>query len=153
MAERSPGILVVDDDEAVARLLKQLMLQLTDDITVAHSGEEALSACNRRSFDLVISDMRMPGIDGIELMHLLAVDFPSTRRVIITGHADLEHAMKAINEGRVNRYMTKPWEADEFLAAIRDELRAADRERAEIKRLREAIDRLSNDAEGDAGDR
>ena len=151
MDDARPGILIVDDDEAVARLLERMMQQITDDVVVTYSGDDALVACRQRSFDLVISDMRMPGIDGIELMHLMSVDYPSTRRMILTGHADLEQTMRAINQGRVHRYLTKPWATDELLDAVREELGKAERERSEIKRLREAIDILSSSSDDRTG--
>lgn len=143
-AEREPGILVVDDEAVVGRTVKATLEALTSDIVVARSGAEAVRVCKSRAFDLVISDMRMPGMDGVELLRLLAHDYPSMRRVILTGHAELEQTMAAINSGRVHRYLTKPCPVEDLVNAVRDELEAGRKERLEITRLREIIDNLSD---------
>ena len=143
-AEREPGILVVDDEAVVGRTVKATREALTSDIVVARSGAEAVRVCKSRAFDLVISDMRMPGMDGVELLRLLAHDYPSMRRVILTGHAELEQTMAAINSGRVHRYLTKPCPVEDLVNAVRDELEAGRKERLEITRLREIIDNLSD---------
>jgi DNA-binding NtrC family response regulator len=139
------GILVVDDEQDVRVVLEKALSQLTDDVVVVESGEDAIQACLSRSFDLVISDMSMPGMDGAELLHSLAKDYPSMRRIILTGYSDLDQILKSINQGRVNRYLTKPFAIDALLKEVRDELLLGERERAEVTRLREAIDRLSDD--------
>ena len=143
-AEREPGILVVDDEAVVGRTVKATLEAPTSDIVVARSGAEAVRVCKSRAFDLVISDMRMPGMDGVELLRLLAHDYPSMRRVILTGHAELEQTMAAINSGRVHRYLTKPCPVEDLVNAVRDELEAGRKERLEITRLREIIDNLSD---------
>ena len=83
-------------------------------------------------------------MDGVELLRLLAHDYPSMRRVILTGHAELEQTMAAINSGRVHRYLTKPCPVEDLVNAVRDELEAGRKERLEITRLREIIDNLSD---------
>jgi response regulator RpfG family c-di-GMP phosphodiesterase len=89
--------------------------------------------------------MSMLGIDGAELLRYLAKDYPSMRRIILTGYSDLDQTLKSINEGRVHRYLTKPFMIETLLKEVRDELRFGERERAVVTRLREAIDRLSDD--------
>jgi CheY-like chemotaxis protein len=143
--EIKPALLIVDDEQDVRVVLKKALSQLTDDIVVVESGEEAIQVCLSRSFDLVISDMSMPGMDGAELLRYLAKDYPAMRRIILTGYSDIDQTLKSINEGRVNRYLTKPFTIETLLKEVRDELRFGERERAEVIRLREAIDRLSDD--------
>lgn len=143
--ETKPSILIVDDELDVLVVLKATLSPLTNDIVVVESGQEAIQACLSRSFDLVISDMSMPGMDGAELLRQLAKDYPSMRRIILTGYADLDQTLKSINEGRVNRYLTKPFAIGALLQEVKDELRLGERERAEVTRLRDAIDRLSDD--------
>jgi response regulator RpfG family c-di-GMP phosphodiesterase len=142
--EYKTSILVVDDEPEVSRTVRRSLLSVTDDIVVANSGYEALDACLSRSFDLVISDMRMPGMNGVDLMRLLAHDYPSMRRIILTAYADLEQTMGAINAGRVHRYLTKPWKHNELAEVITEELRIYEKERSEIIRLRTAIEQLSD---------
>ena len=143
-AEIKLGILVADDEPLARVVIGKALSQLTDDVVVVESGEDAIQACLSRSFDLVISDMSMPGMDGAELFHFLSKDYPSMRRIILTGCLNIDQPLKSINEGRVNRYLTKPFEIESLLDEVRDELRLGLRERAEVTRLREAIDQLSN---------
>ncbi len=143
--ESRPGLLIVDDEPDVGVVLKQALSQLTDDIVVVESGQEAIKACLSRSFDLIISDMSMPGMDGAELLSELSRDYPSMRRIILTGYADLDQTLKSINEGRVNRYLTKPFAIDSLVQEVSAELKLGERERSEVTRLRDAIDRLSDE--------
>ncbi len=142
--DRIQSILVVDDEPQIGRLVRSSLSEITLDIVVVESAQEAITACLSRSFDLVISDMKMPGMDGIELLQHFAHDYPGMRRIILTGHADLEHTLDAINAGRVNRYLTKPWSNDDLVNAVREELKISERERQEINRLRSVIDKLSD---------
>lgn len=141
--QRSSGILVVDDEPAVAEVVRGALTAVSDDIEVVSCGKDAVAACERRSFDLVISDISMPEMDGIALLQLLAHDYPSMRRVILTGHADLEKTMAAINMGRVHRYLTKPCDFRLLQQAVSDELELARKDRLEITRLRSVINDLS----------
>ena len=75
-----PSFLVVDDEPAVGRLLKRALAPLTDDIVVVESAAEALTVCLGRSFDLVISDMRMPEMDGAELLSVGVAGLRRRRR-------------------------------------------------------------------------
>ncbi len=142
--DRSPGILVVDDEPSVSQVVKHTLANLTTDVVIANSGKEAIEVCKTRSFDLVISDVRMPEMDGVELLQILSHDYPSMRRIILTGYADMEQTIGAINAGRVHRYLTKPWPGDELVDAVSEELHIAEKERTEISRLRDVIDKLSD---------
>ena len=139
------GLLVVDDEPAVGKLLKKALAELTDDIVVVESAKAALKVCLGRSFDLVISDMNMPEMDGAELLSILSKDYPSMRRIILTGHSDLDQTLKSINEGRVNRYLTKPFGIKSLIEEVSAELKLGERERSEVTRLRDAIDKLSEE--------
>ena len=111
---------------------------------MVESGRQAVDECLKRGFDLVISDLRMPGMNGIELLQLLAHDYPDMRRIVLTGYADLEQTMDAINAGRVHRFLTKPWVIKTLVDVVSEEFKISELERSEIMRLRAAIDRLSD---------
>ena len=74
------------------------------------------------SVHLVISDMRMPGMDGAQLLEQVRLRWPSISRMLLTGHADMASTIAAINRGEIFRYITKPWNDDELLLAVRDAL-------------------------------
>jgi DNA-binding NtrC family response regulator len=138
------SVLVVDDEFYVADTLQKLLESENHDVVVVLSGKEAIEACRLRSFNLVISDMRMPGMDGVELFRVLAHDYPLMRRVILTGYMDMEEAINAINLGRVHRYLIKPIKSRDLRTAVSEELKIGEHERSEIVRLRRMIDKLTD---------
>lgn len=105
MAEK---VLLVDDDSNVLdgyrrSLSREFLLE------TAHSGTEALKlATDNGPYAVVVSDMRMPGMDGLQLLSKMRVQAPDTTRVMLTGNADTELAINAINEGHIFRFLTKP---------------------------------------------
>lgn len=120
MNEHDSKILLVDDEpnvlKALARLLKQYHL------ITANSGEEALSLAEEHVFDLVISDYRMPGLNGIDFLILFKRRQPDAIRVVLTGFADVEGAQHAINEAEVFRFINKPWSDLEITNVVKNGL-------------------------------
>ena len=116
MNEQGVNILLVDDEPNVLTALLRLLRQYQ--VTMATSGEEALMLAKGQKFDLVISDYRMPGIDGIEFLILFKHIQPDAIRVMLSGHADLQGVQQAINEAQVFRFINKPWNNFEILNAV-----------------------------------
>jgi response regulator RpfG family c-di-GMP phosphodiesterase len=143
--QRNSSILVVDDEIHIVNMVQELLETANYDVIIVQSGKAAIEACNLRSFKLVISDMRMPGMDGTGLLRVLAHDYPSMRRVILTGYVDAEQTIAAINLGRVHRFLMKPINARDLVTAVAEELEIGERERAEITRLRRVIDKLAEE--------
>lgn len=106
---RKPRLLVVDDETAN---LQKLQRTFVNDFRVwqAKTGEEATSLLQSQSFDVIITDQRMPGMSGVDLLRHSLDSSPSAIRIILTGYTEVEDLMMAINEGQVDRYVTKPWE-------------------------------------------
>jgi two-component system probable response regulator PhcQ len=109
-------ILLVDDEPNVLKSLARLLRAYH--ITEALSGEDALQLLQEHSFDLIISDFRMPGIDGITFLCESLKIQPDAIRIILTGHADLNNVIAAINEANVYRFITKPWDGPEVTHAV-----------------------------------
>lgn len=114
------GILVVDDEPSVISALARVLGRHGHRIERARSGAEALSVLESGSIEIVISDMRMPGMSGAELLARVSGRWPEVVRILITGHADLEATVEAINRGHIFRYIAKPWNEGDLLAAVRD---------------------------------
>ena len=111
-------ILFVDDD---ANVLQALQRTLRDryDCDVATSGAEGLARLGGKDqFGVVVSDMRMPGMNGIEFLRNVKERAPDTVRVMLTGHSDLATAIEAVNEGSIFRFVTKPCPADQLRATL-----------------------------------
>jgi signal transduction histidine kinase len=100
-------ILVVDDEPRGAELTKRALFSLGD-VDVALTGEDGWEIARRGGIDLIISDQRMPGMSGVELLERVADRDEFTGRIMLTGYADIDAAVAAINGGRVHAYLTKP---------------------------------------------
>ncbi|MEO0429504.1 MAG: hybrid sensor histidine kinase/response regulator [Pseudomonadota bacterium] len=122
MSAPTEHILLVDDEERVLSALRR-RLRTEFQIHTASSGAQALTALdNEPAIAVVVADMQMPGMNGIELLRAVQDRFPKVRRIMLTGNADLETAIAAINEGKVDRFLRKPCEASELSAAIHQAL-------------------------------
>jgi FixJ family two-component response regulator len=112
-------ILFVDDDQ---HLLDSFRRNLHSEFTIetAPGGKEGLAAIHLFGpFPVVISDMQMPGLSGAEFLARVRELSPHTVRMLLTGHKDLNHAIAAVNEGQIFRYLTKPCSREEMVSAIR----------------------------------
>jgi response regulator RpfG family c-di-GMP phosphodiesterase len=116
MNKQDINILLVDDEPNVLKSLSRLLRQYN--LAVANNSEEALSLAKLQSYDLVISDYRMPGINGVDFLILFKLIQPDAIRVVLTGHADMEGVQHAINEAQVFRFINKPWNNDELLSIV-----------------------------------
>ena len=130
----SNHILLVDDEVNVLSALTRALFDEPYQVTCAQSGEEALELITKTPFKLVVSDERMIGMQGSELLAILKDKHPDTLRILLTGHATLEAAMKAVNQGEIYRFFTKPWNDTELKFAIRSAIERYDLE-AENRRL------------------
>jgi len=119
---KSSKLLLVDDEENILRSLQRVLRREPWELTTASSGEDALAAMAAEKFDLVISDARMPGIDGPTLLAEIRRKYPWCIRILLTGYADITSTVKAINDGQIYRYISKPWDDHELRLIIRQAL-------------------------------
>jgi CheY-like chemotaxis protein len=123
MAKNRPRLLIVDDEEAI---LETMTFTFEDDYEVftSTSANEALALLDKHApIAVVISDQRMPEMTGVEFLARVFKRAPATQRIILTGFADMNAIIRAINDGHVYAYITKPWEPDHLKQIVR---RAAD---------------------------
>ena len=106
MSEKTK-ILVVDDNEVVRRSFLRSLAGAQCKVEAAWNGEEALHAMERQAFDVVLLDLRMPGMDGMEVLKVIKDKWPETEVVVITGYACVESAKEAVRLGACN-YLAKP---------------------------------------------
>ncbi len=112
-------LLCVDDEEPVLHALRRLFRRAYV-VTTARSAPDALEAMSTQDFDIIISDMRMPQMDGADFLAEAARRQPDAVRILLTGFADHEATVRAINDGRIFRYLHKPWD-NEGLERVVDE--------------------------------
>jgi DNA-binding NtrC family response regulator len=115
---RGAAILVVDDEELIRDTLAEYLAQEGFDVTASASGEEALARARQRRFDVVLCDVQLPGLDGLELLQRLQRLSPDTFVLLITAYATVENAVEAFHRG-AHDYLMKPILLDEVLAKIR----------------------------------
>lgn len=115
-------ILLVDDEQNILSSLRRLFRPIGYSILMANSGQEGLDLLAQQKIDLVISDMRMPEMDGAEFLSKVAKQWPDTIRILLTGYADMESTIAAINEGKIYKYISKPWEDNDILINVRQAL-------------------------------
>jgi len=115
-----PRILCVDDEPRVLSGLRQVLFR-SFDITAAAGGEAALALIDRgEQFEVVVSDMRMPQMNGATFLAEMRKRRPDITRLLLTGHADIEAAIAAVNRGQVFRFLSKPCPPEELTAALND---------------------------------
>lgn len=117
-----PYVLCVDDEHNILKSLRRLLIAEPIQLLIATSGQEALALMQQHVVDVIISDMRMPTMDGAEFLRLAYQMQPDSYRILMTGYADMQSTIAAVNEGKINRYIAKPWNNQELLTAITDGL-------------------------------
>lgn len=113
-------VLFVDDEENVLRALKRLFLDEPYELFTALSGREALEQMQVYDFAVIVSDQRMPEMSGAEFLGQAKEIQPEALRIVLTGYADVQAAINAINQGGAYRYITKPWNDNDLILMIRD---------------------------------
>jgi two-component system, probable response regulator PhcQ len=118
----SEKILLVDDEPNIIASLKRSLRKEKFDIFSANSALEALSLLEKTNIDVVISDEQMPGMLGSEFLALVRKKYPETVRIILTGQASLQAAIRAINQGEIYRFLMKPCNDVDLVVTIRQAL-------------------------------
>ncbi|AXB55614.1 sigma-54-dependent transcriptional regulator [Flavobacterium fluviale] len=118
-----PKILLIEDDIAFCKLLEKFLIKKAYDVTIAFSAAEARTAVKNESFDLILTDLRLPDFDGIALMSEFKNSYPDVPVILMTGYSDVNTAVKAIKNGAAD-YISKPFNPDEVLLVITNALQA-----------------------------
>lgn len=115
-------VMLVDDEEGILNALSRLLRKERYTILSAETGVHALTLMAQHPVDVVVSDQQMPGMTGVEFLKEVKDRYPETIRILLTGYADMNVAISAINEGEVYRFITKPWQDEELKLEIRHAL-------------------------------
>ncbi len=136
-------IVVVEDDPAVSKLLSTLLTQASFDCATASSGEEALVALQREPFDAVVSDVRMPGISGLDLLAEVRRQHPHVAFLVVTGVDDIRVGIRAMTAG-ADDYLVKPFQEDAVISSLRRALEKKRLER-EVEEYRQRLEHMVAD--------
>lgn len=133
----SPTLLCVDDEPNILSALRRLFRSKGYQVLTAESGAAGLELLDHAPVDLVISDMRMPEMDGARFLEQVRAHWPGTLRLLLTGYSDIGSIQAAINRGEIHRYITKPWDDTDILLVVRHALerRALEQEKARLEEL------------------
>jgi|YNPNPStandDraft_1061719.scaffolds.fasta_scaffold00597_11 DNA-binding NtrC family response regulator len=137
----TPSVLIVEDDEIARNNLKHILSKEDYEIHAVASGSEALRLMEQRPFDLVLTDLRMEKVDGMEILSQVKERYPETEVIMITGYATVTSAIEAIKRGAFH-YIPKPYQIDEVRALVRQAL--------EKKRLKDEVKELKKKLKGGA---
>ncbi|MDO8688446.1 MAG: response regulator [Dehalococcoidia bacterium] len=132
------SVLFVDDETDILDALSRVFRKEGYRIRVATSAIEGWALLAVEPSDLIVCDQNMPGVTGVEFLTRVEQDHPDTVRIVLTGHADAEAAIAAINHGKVHRFLTKPWRNDELRLMVRESLNQRDMV-LENRRLHELV--------------
>lgn len=131
-------ILVIDDEENICKALRRSLRRENYEVLIGHEPAEGFKILKEEKIDLVISDHLMPNMTGVEFLGLVRDRHPGVMRILLTGHADMATAIRAINEGQIYRFLTKPWDDDALKAVLCVAFEQLDEEREHRRLLSEA---------------
>lgn len=137
-ANNLPTLLLVDDEPDLLLSLEGL-LRRSFRLFTADNGAAALEIVRAESIHIIMSDQRMPGMTGDQLLSQVAQDSPYTVRILLTGYADIQDVIRALNTGGLFRYLTKPWDLTELTDILQEAAEAY-----EAARLRRDRDNQTN---------
>lgn len=116
-------VLFVDDEPAVLSSIRRAVVEEDYQAFFAESGTEALSLMEKNRFSVIVTDMRMPAMDGLALLKLVKEKYPKTIRVVLSGYTQLSQVLVTINQGEIFKFITKPWTSeDQLLPAIQQSI-------------------------------
>jgi len=121
--DKKHNILLVDDEEGVLSALKRVFRKEGYEINTCTGPEEALELVEKQTIDLIISDHNMPGMTGTEFFEKAREIQPDTIRILLTGFADVNIAMDAINSGRIYKFILKPWNDQDLRVTVKQALK------------------------------
>lgn len=127
-------LLFVDDEPIMLSTVRRVLDDAPFEVLTAADGEAALAVLRARQIDVLISDVDMPGMSGLELVARARREFPSTLRMLLTAFPSQDRVMRAINEGEVSRFFVKPFDGDQFresLESLADRIARERRSRVE----------------------
>lgn len=122
MEKKKGSILIVDDDKSILRVFARILQKQGYETDVAETGEEALRKISSRPFDLALIDVKLPDVDGVELLKRINTINSNMKKIIITGFASIENGIKALDNGS-DAYLVKPVKPEELIRIIKEKLK------------------------------
>ncbi|MEM3798214.1 MAG: response regulator [Candidatus Bathyarchaeia archaeon] len=121
-------ILIVDDDENIRKVLAMILEDEGYTVDQAETAKQAIEKTRRNFYNVALIDIRLPDMEGIELLTKIKDTMPRMRKIIVTGYPTLQNAIEAVNRG-ADAYILKPFDVNKVLATIKEQLRKQEEER------------------------
>jgi DNA-binding NtrC family response regulator len=119
--DKHPRILVVDDDETIRTTMKAILQDEGYMVDLAGTGKEAIHKTNEKNYNVALLDIRLPDMEGVELLKLLKDGVPRTRKIMVTGYPSMQNAISALNKN-ADAYLLKPVDVEKLLATVKQQL-------------------------------
>ncbi len=126
--DKSARILVVDDDETIRTTMKAILEDEGYIVDTASSGEEAIQLTMKKTYNVALLDIRLPDMEGVELLKLMRDSVPRTRKVMVTGYPSMQNAISALNKN-ADAYLLKPIDIEKLLYLVKEQIEAQENER------------------------
>jgi DNA-binding response OmpR family regulator len=121
--DKLPRILVVDDDETIRTTMKAILQDEGYQVDLAASGKEAVQKTKEKTYNIALLDIRLPDMEGVELLKLLKDGVPRTRKIMVTGYPSMQNAISALNKN-ADAYLLKPVDVEKLLMTVKKQLQA-----------------------------
>jgi DNA-binding NtrC family response regulator len=119
--DKHPRILVVDDDETIRTTMKAILQDEGYMVDLAGTGKEAIQKTTEKNYNVALLDIRLPDMEGVELLKLLKDGVPRTRKIMVTGYPSMQNAISALNKN-ADAYLLKPVDVEKLLATVKQQL-------------------------------
>lgn len=126
--DKQPRVLVVDDDETIRTTMKAILQDEGYAVDLAATGKEAIQKTQEKSYNIALLDIRLPDMEGVELLKLLKDGFPRTRKIMVTGYPSMQNAISALNKN-ADAYLLKPVDVEKLLNTVKQQLIDQENER------------------------
>lgn len=129
------SLLIVDDEENMLWSLDRALRNKNYEITCLDNPFDALDLCQKSSFDLILSDQRMPNLEGVELLTKISKLLPKSKRILISAYTDFYDVVEAFNDGIINKFITKPWDNDTLRKLVKEQLKSSEEKQTTISSI------------------
>ena len=126
--EKQARIIIVDDDENIRKTMKAILEDEGYIVDLAINGNEAIEMTQERAYNIALLDIRLPDMEGVELLKLIKDNVPRTRKIMVTGYPSMQNAITALNKN-ADAYLVKPVNVEKLLDTVREQLRLQEEEK------------------------
>ena len=126
--EKQARIIIVDDDENIRTTMKTILEDEGYNVDLATTGNEAIEMTEEKAYNIALLDIRLPDMEGVELLKLIKDNVPRTRKIMVTGYPSMQNAISALNKN-ADAYLVKPVDVEKLLNIVKEQLQLQEEEK------------------------